>query len=143
MDGLTSRGKKRTGDVIVMLTGQSVHWMAKMLLRSGRIELWLKTKLPEPKVKREVLKKYISEDAGALKLLGKDGEVPDVRAASSAGDHYNCADLRRIVNDAKVLSAWGAYGISDKKPEKPSDGAVYLEEAAKAVSTMQREVEEV
>merc|ERR550514_1567599 len=108
MDGITSRGEKsRTnGDVVIMLTAGNVHWMADMLLRSGRIELWLKTKLPEPKVKREILKKYIKEDPGALELLGVKGEVPDVRAASQASDCFCCADLRRIVGDAKVLAAW-------------------------------------
>merc|ERR1711972_769189 len=59
MDGLTSRGTKQNGDVIVMLTGQTVHWMADMLLRSGRIELWLKTKLPDARKRREILSKYI------------------------------------------------------------------------------------
>lgn len=145
MDGLTSRGERQrqNGDVIVILTGQNVHWMAKMLLRSGRIELWLKTKLPEPKVKREVLKKYITEDAGAIELLGVDGAAPDVRPASQAGDQYCCADLRRIVNDAKVLSAWDRHGSGTDKPEKPLDGAKYLEQAAQAVTKMQTEVDQL
>merc|ERR1719356_2149641 len=135
MDGLTSRGERQrqNGDVIVILTGQNVQWMAKMLLRSGRIELWLKTKVPEPKVKREVLKKYITEDAGAMKLLGDEGgKVPDVRQASQAGDQYNAADLRRIVSDAKVLAAWDKHGSPKKKPEKVLNGAEYLEKAAVA-----------
>merc|ERR1719440_562961 len=59
MDGLTSRGSKQNGDVVVMLTGQNVQWMADMLLRSGRIELWLKTKLPEASTRRNILTKYI------------------------------------------------------------------------------------
>merc|ERR1712029_294271 len=108
-----------------------------MLLRSGRIELWLKTKLPEPKVKREILKKYIREDQGALELLGEKGVPPDVRAAAQASDSFCCADLRRIVNDAKVLAAWdvGAGKAFENK-------ASYLEQAAKAVRTMQDEVQE-
>merc|ERR550532_2634053 len=53
MDGLVSRGERQSGDVIVMLTAQNVQWMADMLLRSGRIELWLKTKLPRNRQKHE------------------------------------------------------------------------------------------
>merc|ERR1712139_670634 len=79
LDGITSHSTTERSDVVVMLTGQDIRWMADMLLRSGRIELWLKTKLPNPSQKREILKKYIKEDPAALKLLGKDGAVPDVR----------------------------------------------------------------
>merc|ERR1712232_875685 len=137
MDGLTSRGSKQNGDVVVMLTGQSVQWMADMLLRSGRIELWLKTKLPEPRQKREILKKYIKEDPGAMELLCKDGELPDVKAAAQASDHFCCADLRRVVSDAKMLAAWDRKA---GKSAKISDGAGYLEKAAESVRKMQEEV---
>jgi len=141
MDGLTSRGEKQKGDVVVMLTGQNVKWMAGMLLRSGRIELWLKTKLPGPQQKREILKKYIKEDEGALELLGKDGVVPDVRPAAVASDQYNCADLRRIVSDAKILAAWAKKKASAESKDVKS-GAEYLEEAALALRDMKNEVEE-
>merc|ERR1719356_1284605 len=145
MDGLTSRGERQqqNGDVIVILTGQNVQWMAKMLLRSGRIELWLKTKLPEPKIKRKILEKYVSEDPGAMQLLAKNGDVPDVRQASQAGDRYCGADLRRIVSDAKILAAWDRHGSSRGTPDKPIEGSQYLEKAAKAVTDMQNEVDSV
>lgn len=145
MDGLTSRGERQqqNGDVIVILTGQNVQWMAKMLLRSGRIELWLKTKLPEPKIKRKILEKYVSEDPGAMQLLAKNGDVPDVRQASQAGDRYCGADLRRIVSDAKILAAWDRHGSSRGEPDQPLEGSEYLEKAAKAVTDMQNEVDSV
>ncbi|CAJ1378202.1 unnamed protein product [Effrenium voratum] len=137
MDGLTSRGKRQreNGDVVVILTGQNVHWMADMLLRSGRIELWLKTKLPEPRQKREILRKYIKEDAGAMELLGNSGDLPDVRAAAQASDSFCCADLRRVVSDAKMLAAWDR--VTDGKI---LEGAAYLEKAAEGVRRMQEEV---
>lgn len=143
LDGLTSRGQQQqqNGDVIIMLTGQDVRWMADMLLRSGRIELWLKTRLPETKTKRDILKKYISSDPGAMQLLAENGEVPDVRPASSKGERYCCADLRRIVNDAKVLAAWDEKNNPDKKAKHT--GAGYLEDAAEAVTTMQNEVDDL
>jgi len=138
MDGLTSRGKRQreNGDVVVILTGQNVHWMADMLLRSGRIELWLKTKLPTPKEKQAILQKYINEDAGALELLGKDGMLPDVREAAQTSESFCCADLRRVVSDAKMLAAWDRSSGKAKVLE----GAKYLEKAAQGVRRMQDEV---
>jgi SpoVK/Ycf46/Vps4 family AAA+-type ATPase len=140
MDGLTSRGTKQNGDVIVMLTGQNVQWMADMLLRSGRIELWLKTKLPDARVRRDILAKYVREDPGALELLGERGDIPDIRPASLACDHFCCADLRRVVNDAKLLAAWDLHSEASCETTKKRGGAEYLDEAAKAVRRMQEEV---
>lgn len=143
MDGLTSRGKRQreNGEVVVMLTGQNVHWMAEMLLRSGRIELWLKTKLPEPRHKREILKKYLLEDPGAMELLSKDGQLPDVTAAAQASDNFCCADLRRVVSDAKILAAWDHLQVSNgSMGTKMLDGKAYLEKAAEGVRRMQDEV---
>merc|ERR1711904_65711 len=142
MDGLTSRGSKQNGDVVVMLTGQNVKWMADMLLRSGRIELWLKTKLPSPSQKREIIKKYISDDPGALKLLGKEGALPDVRGAAQCSDRFCCADLRRIVGDAKILAAWDRKKLkASGKENECKPGSEYLQEAAEAVRDMKSEVE--
>jgi len=138
MDGLTSRGEKASGDVVVVLTAQRVQWMADMLLRSGRIELWLKTKLPEPRQKRDILRAYIKDDPGALSLLGVEGQQPpDVRGAAQVGDHFCCADLRRIVGDAKNQAAWDRHSNSKMK-----NGADYLEQAARKLKSMHSEVEE-
>jgi ATP-dependent 26S proteasome regulatory subunit len=137
MDGITSRGENQVGDVVVMLTAQRVQWLADMLLRSGRIELWLKTKIPDAKAKRNILKKYIKEDSGALELLGGEGAVPDVTMAAQLSESFCCADLRRVVSDAKTHAAWDRHNGIKKKT-----GAAYLERAAKAVKDMQNEVEE-
>jgi len=137
MDGITSRGESQVGDVIVMLTAQRVQWLADMLLRSGRIELWLKTKLPDHRQKRDILKKYIKEDAGAMELLGGEGAVPDVSMAVQLSERFCCADLRRIVNDAKTQAAWDRHTGGKVKA-----GMHYLEQAAKAVKDMQNEVDE-
>jgi len=113
-----------------------------MLLRSGRIELWLKTKLPNPTQKRDILKKYIKEDQGALKLLGKDDALPDVRGAAACSDQFCCADLRRIVGDAKILAAWDRKKLkANGKAAELKQGSEYIEEAAEAVRDMKNEVE--
>merc|ERR1712216_426525 len=137
MDGLTSRGEKAPADVVVVLTAQRVQWMADMLLRSGRIELWLKTKLPEPKQKRNILRAYIKDDPGALNLLGVEGQPPDVSSAAQVGDQFCCADLRRIVGDAKTQAAWDLHSGA-----KVKSGADYLEKAAKDLKGMVEAVEE-
>lgn len=136
MDGITSRGENQVGDVVVMLTAQRAEWMADMLLRSGRIELWLKTKLPDQKQKRAILKKYIKDDPGALSLLGSDEIVPDVSTAAGLSESFCCADLRRVVNDAKTQAAWDRHTGAKMK-----SGASYLEAAAKAVKYMQDDVD--
>merc|ERR1712194_713478 len=136
MDGITSRGENQVGDVVVMLTAQRAEWMADMLLRSGRIELWLKTKLPDHRQKRAILKKYIKDDPGALSLLGSDEVVPDVGTAAGLSESFCCADLRRVVNDAKTQAAWDRHTGAKMK-----SGAAYLEIAAKAVKYMQDDVD--
>lgn len=141
LDGITSRGQQQD-DVVVMLTGQDVKWMASMLLRSGRIELWLKTNLPNPIQKRDILKKYINEDKGALKLLGKENMLPDVRGAAQCSDRFCCADLRRIVGDAKILAAWDRKKLTaNGKEAELKHGSEYLQEAAEAVRDMKCQAE--
>merc|ERR1711971_1105108 len=68
------------------------------IFRFLRIELWLKTKLPDARKRREILSKYIMEDSGALELLGKEGSPPAVSGAAQTRDGFCAADLRRVVN---------------------------------------------
>lgn len=133
MDGLTSRGVEGRGNVLTMLTAQDARFLAPMLLRSGRIELWLKTTPPDGKRKREIFRKYILEDAGALELLGSAGEAPMLENALAQCDGFTASDLRRIVNDAKVLAAQ----IREQDPKEEIDGAQVLEKAARAFREMQ------
>jgi ATP-dependent 26S proteasome regulatory subunit len=139
MDGLTSRGQGQNGDVLVVMTAQDVHAMADMLLRSGRIELWLQTKLPDIKTKGAILEKYIREDQGAMKLLGDGTSMPDVSRAAAACDRFCAADLRRIVADAKVLAAWAKHQPSESL--KKCSGAEFLEKAAVEVRIMRDAVD--
>lgn len=142
MDGLTSRGAEGHGQVLTMLTAQDVRFLAPMLLRSGRIELWLKTKVPEGKLKRQILLKYVQEDAGALELLGTaDGQPPSLEAALPICDGFSCADLRRIVNDAKVHAAYDRSRRPAGAPPK-AEAVDYLEKAARYMRDMQDGVDE-
>jgi ATP-dependent 26S proteasome regulatory subunit len=113
--------------------------MADMLLRSGRIELWLQTKLPDIKTKGAILEKYIREDQGAMKLLGDGTSMPDVSRAAAACDRFCAADLRRIVADAKVLAAWAKHQPSESL--KKCSGAEFLEKAAVEVRIMRDAVD--
>jgi len=83
------------------------------------------------------LKKYIREDPGAMKLLGGENATPDVSMTAQLSEKFCCADLRRIVNDAKMQAAWDLHTGG-----KVKGGAAYLEQAAKAVKEMQNEVDD-
>merc|ERR1719201_1042586 len=133
MDGLTSRGVEGRGNVLTMLTAQDARFLAPMLLRSGRIELWLQTRPPEGKRKREIMLKYLTEDPGALKLLGFQGDPPLLENALAQCDGFTASDLRRIVNDAKVDAAQRR----EQDPKAQIDGAKVLERAARAFREMQ------
>lgn len=151
MDGLTSRGAEGHGQVLTMLTAQDVRFLAPMLLRSGRIELWLKTKVPEGKRKREILLKYLEDDPGALELLyTADGKPPELKDVLPVCDGFSCADLRRVVNDAKVHAAYDRESKKSAGEKKMADGegkkgdgdatqsgAAYLEKAARYMRDMQ------
>ena len=52
LDGLES---ETVGDVCVMLTAMNVKDLPPALLRSGRVELWLETKLPNAAIRQEII----------------------------------------------------------------------------------------
>ena len=66
------------------------------LLRSGRVELWLETKLPGATTRKEIFLHY------AKSHLGESSQV-DYPELMKLTDGFTPADLRRIVADAKAL----------------------------------------
>jgi ATP-dependent 26S proteasome regulatory subunit len=68
------------------------------MLRSGRVELWLETRLPD-------------EDARAAILSDKLSELPppigaaDISRIASSSSGLTGADLKSVVDDAKLLFA--------------------------------------
>ena len=93
LDGLESES---IGDVCVMLTAMDVKDLPPALLRSGRVELWLETKLPNAAIRKEIIlhrAKGMIESSTAL-------DFPELLKLT---DGFTPADLRRIVADAKAM----------------------------------------
>jgi ATP-dependent 26S proteasome regulatory subunit len=69
------------------------------LIRSGRVELWLETKLPDQAARAEHLRRLTAGLPSELREF-------DITAAAVAAEHCTPADLKRLVNDAKTCYAW-------------------------------------
>merc|ERR1719230_77409 len=56
MDGLCTT---ESSNVVVVMTAADAKFMPPAILRSGRIELWLKTEKPKPRERRTILQNYV------------------------------------------------------------------------------------
>ncbi|NOT62650.1 MAG: AAA family ATPase [Acidobacteria bacterium] len=96
LDGLEGNS---AGRVCVMMTAMDVSKIPPALVRSGRIELWLETRLPD-------------EAARAAILQDLFPKLPPVLAATertplvTATEGFTGADLKRLVEDGKSLYAY-------------------------------------
>src|SRR5687768_268417 len=96
LDGIES---ETAGQICVMLTAMDVGNLPPALVRSGRIELWLETRLPDA-------------TARALILADRCAELPqsvgavDIDRIAAATEGMSGADLKRMVEDGKLLYAF-------------------------------------
>lgn len=95
LDGLESRS---VGQVCVMMTAMDVGNLPPALVRSGRVELWLETRLPDEAARRSILTERAAELPPPLDQV-------DVAALGAATADLSGADLKRLVDDAKLLFA--------------------------------------
>lgn len=96
LDGLESES---SGRVCVMMTAMDIRHIPPALIRSGRVELWLETKLPDQQNRAALIEKLVDNpELDKLEL--------DVDEVAVATDGFTPADLKRLVNDAKVRYAW-------------------------------------
>jgi transitional endoplasmic reticulum ATPase len=103
LDGLESES---AGRVCVMMTAMNVGNLPPALIRSGRIELWLETRLPEESARAAILREQV------LKLPPVFGKV-DIAQLATVTDGMTGADLKRLVEDGKILYAY------DKAQQRP------------------------
>jgi SpoVK/Ycf46/Vps4 family AAA+-type ATPase len=96
LDGLESES---AGGVCLVLTAMDVGSLPPALVRSGRIELWLETHLPDYDARVAILSDRCSQ------LPASMGAV-DVSALAQATEELSGADLKRIVEDGKLLYAF-------------------------------------
>jgi len=131
MDGLKTTAESQ---VVVVMAAADAKALPKAILRSGRIELWLKLEKPKPRERKTILSKYISEAQQAVahdqpELLRSPLDLDEV---STACADFVPSDLRRIVADARCASA--ADGSK-------RCGCEYLKDAASDLRRMKEEVE--
>jgi ATP-dependent 26S proteasome regulatory subunit len=106
LDGLESESNKR---VCVMMTTMDVGSIPPALVRSGRIELWLETRLPDVAARLAILEAHTSGLPADLKSV-------DVEQLSKETEGLTGADLRRLIDDGKILFAF------DKARKKETKG---------------------
>ena len=96
LDGLESTS---AGRVCLMMTAMDVGNLPPALVRSGRIELWLETRLPDEPARVAIL------GDRCRRLPSSIGSV-DVAQLAAASDGLSGADLKRVVDDGKLLFAY-------------------------------------
>ncbi len=96
LDGLESQS---AGRVCVVLTAMDVGGIPPALVRSGRIELWLETRLPDENARAAILDDLRAGLAPAFADL-------DSAPLATATDGLSGADLRRVIEDGKILFAY-------------------------------------
>ncbi len=95
LDGLESASAER---VCVMLTAMHAGSLPPALLRSGRVELWLETKLPDGAARADILREKLANLPDPIGLA----DIPQIAAAAHG---LTGADLKNVVDDAKLAFA--------------------------------------
>ncbi len=118
LDGLESESNKR---VCIMMTTMDVSSVPPALVRSGRIELWLETCLPDEKARLEILSDHSSNLPEQLRGV-------DVGQLASQTEGLTGADLRRLIEDGKILYAY------DKSRNRETDNVLgYFQQAIETI----------
>ena len=96
LDGLES---KSVGRVCVILTAMDVGNLPPALVRSGRIELWLNMRYPDLDARIAILQQQSDR-------LPEPFNTLDVGRVAAATEGLSGADLKRIVEEGKILYAY-------------------------------------
>lgn len=104
MDGLCTTPESQ---VVVVMAAADAKCLPPAIIRSGRIELWLKLEKPRARDRKAMIQKYVdlaqnSVAAGAPQLLREPLELDEV---SGVCEDFVPADLRRLVCDARNVAA--------------------------------------
>ncbi len=91
LDGLES---ETIGNVCIIMTAMDVADMPPAIVRSGRVEVWLHMKLPDPAVRADVIRYY-------ARSLPEEFQSFDETALIAATEGFTPADLRGLVSDAR------------------------------------------
>jgi len=115
LDGIESESASR---VCIMMTAMDAGKLPSPLLRSGRVELWLETKLPAADTRLKIIERWLPRDMPGAESLESASLVAETEG-------FTPADLRRLAVDAKLLFA------ADLVAERPVRQAIdYIHAAA-------------
>src|SRR5262249_6960146 len=106
LDGLESEKADR---VCVMMTAMDASSLPAALLRSGGIELWLETRLPDAEARSIILR-------NALAALPKPVAQANIIVLSARSDGLTGADLGRVIEEGKLLFA---HDVAKGEPLRP------------------------
>jgi transitional endoplasmic reticulum ATPase len=95
LDGLESASSER---VCLMITAMDANALPPALLRSGRVELWLHTRLPDEQARTMILRERLS-------TLPPPISAANVRMLASSSHGLSGADLKSVVEEGKLLYA--------------------------------------
>src|SRR5262249_4899009 len=95
LDGLQSESTER---VCVMMTAMDPGSLPPALIRSGRVELWLETRLPDLDARQAILKQCFASLPAPLCEA-------NLNSPAAATHGLTGADLRSVVEDGKLLFA--------------------------------------
>ncbi len=123
LDGLESISAER---ICVMMTAMEVSSLPAALVRSGRIELWLETRLPDEAARQSILFERVACLPSPLSSVD-----PAMLAHASRG--LTGADLKAAVEDAKLLYAHDRTQRSGTRPVQE-----YFLEAIATIRTNRR-----
>ncbi|MFN2565453.1 MAG: AAA family ATPase [Gemmatimonadaceae bacterium] len=123
LDGLES---KSAAGVCLVMTAMDVGSLPPALVRSGRIELWLETTLPDNEARAAILRDRCRQ------LPQSMGEV-DTATLAAVTEGMSGADLKSLIEDGKLLYAY------DRAHDRPARSATdYFISAAESVRANKR-----
>lgn len=117
LDGLESKSNEQ---VTIMLTAMNIGSLPPALIRSGRVELWLETKLPDFTARQLIIKQQ---------LKGKHLQLNTSELAKFATltQGLTGSDLQRVMTDARNLQAYDVVQGIAKKASYPYFSDAFLQ----------------
>src|SRR5688572_2752791 len=106
LDGLES---KTAGRICLIMTAMDVGNLPPALVRAGRIELWLETRLPPVEARAAILRDLCGRLPAAIADV-------DVSAIAAATEGLAGADLKRVIEDGKLLFAFDREKTGTTQP---------------------------
>jgi SpoVK/Ycf46/Vps4 family AAA+-type ATPase len=106
LDGLESASAER---VCVVMTTMEIASIPPAMLRSGRVELWLETRLPDLPARAGILRARLGK-------LAEPVRSADIALLAEASHGLTGADLKALVEDGKLLFASDRVKCTPPRP---------------------------